>query len=81
MTRDEFIKGYAERSNIKIEPRHLLCGYIQPDKDWILLALPCACGSESCHGWGMVGPEHFQHHMQFSAPDDLREAYLRYVPI
>lgn len=43
MTKDEFISGYCKRSGLTW--------------DWLSkheVALPCACGEESCEGWAMV---------------------------
>lgn len=43
MTREEFIAGYCERSDI-------LWAELS---EW-RAAVPCDCGDESCDGWGMV---------------------------
>ena len=60
MTKEEFIAGYCERSQITWEE-------LQPFQ----VALPCSCGDESCCGWAMVSnnPLSVQSHMQLYAPD------------
>ena len=44
MLKDEFEKGYAERSGITVEDLH------KRGQE----AVPCDCGEESCHGWAML---------------------------
>ena len=44
MTKDEFEKGYAERSGVTVEWLHSM-------GQW---AIPCDCGDEGCHGWQMA---------------------------
>lgn len=43
MLKDEFEKGYAERSGITVEDLH------KHGQE----AVPCDCGEESCRGWAM----------------------------
>ena len=44
MTKDEFEKGYAERSGITVERLHKLGRF----------ATPCDCDSMDCFGWQMT---------------------------
>jgi len=49
VTKEEFEKGYAERSNVTIEwlrERHRE-------------AVPCDCGDELCQGWQMINTKEF----------------------
>lgn len=59
MTKEEFEKGYCERSGITIE-------FYNKYK----VTLPCACGEEDCEGWAAMSndPELIKWHMQFYAP-------------
>lgn len=43
MTRDEFERGYCERSKISVEENRKYS-----------VALPCACSDQTCPGWAMV---------------------------
>lgn len=43
MTKEEFIQGYCERSNITWE-----------ELSQFRKAIPCDCEDEGCHGWQMV---------------------------
>ena len=43
MTKDEFEKGYAERSGVTVKWLH----------DHNKFGVPCDCGEEGCHGWQM----------------------------
>ena len=43
MTREEFIQGYCERSNVTWD-----------ELSKFRAAIPCDCGEEGCHGWQMV---------------------------
>lgn len=76
MTREEFIKAYAARSNLSDE--WAVLGFIQIG-DMYQLAMPCGCGDESCEGWGMVGPSNIDSHLRMYAPDELRSAYLKAI--
>lgn len=58
MTKEEFIEGYAKRSNRTV--------------DEILkveIALPCSCDYEECNGWAMVSnnPESIKIHNELYA--------------
>lgn len=80
MTRTEFVRAYAQRSDLSEEWAKL--GYIDVGSGHILIALPCACTDEICEGWVMLFAEHVDHHLRFDAPEVLREAYyeaLRYA--
>jgi len=44
-----------------------------------MLALPCACGDDGCEGWAMVSANGVDHHLQFNAPDALRDAYTNAI--
>ena len=76
MTRTEFIKGYAARSDLS--DKWAALGFIQIG-DRVTIALPCACGEDRCEGWAMVGGENVLHHLQFNAPERLRMAYMEAV--
>jgi len=43
MTKDEFEKGYAERSGVTVDWLH---SYNQ-------FGVPCDCGEDGCEGWQM----------------------------
>lgn len=43
ITKDEFITQYCERSRIPWD-----------ELSKFFVALPCACGDETCEGWAMV---------------------------
>lgn len=43
MTKEEFEKGYCNRSEITVEEYH---------KHFV--TLPCNCGDESCNGWASI---------------------------
>ena len=55
MTKDEFVKGYCERSKIPWDEL----------KDF-LVPLPCHCDYEGCTGWAMVhnDPMMIEEHMR-----------------
>lgn len=68
MDREQFIAAYCEASE---------SGSVVT-REWILanfVALPCACGDESCKGWAMIHntPEMIALHSELYAPD--REAF------
>ncbi len=44
MTKDEFEKGYADKSGVTAEWLHLKG----------LEAFPCDCGDSICKGWAMI---------------------------
>lgn len=72
MTRTEFMKAYAKRSELSDE--WALLGFVEADKR-IMVATPCACGEQGCEGWAMLSPENISHHLAFQAPEKLREVY------
>lgn len=76
MKRDEFVRAFAQRSGLSDEWADI--GVIDVGGRSII-ALPCACGHDSCEGWAMVGSEGVLHHLQFDAPEALRDAYMRAV--
>lgn len=78
MTRAEFIKAYAERSELPPEATKFAgLGLLSPSRDTRMIALPCGCGDEGCEGWAMVGIEGVIHHLAFDAPEELRDAYIK----
>ena len=77
MKREDFVRAYANRSELPDKTAYW--GIVDAGNDWKLIALPCACGSDDCPGWAMLSAEHILHHLQFNAPDGLREAYMKSV--
>lgn len=76
MTRTEFIQGYAERSGLDAS----FAGIgLLPVGSKTLVALPCACGEDDCPGWAMLSADSIDSHMRFSAPDELRDTYVKAV--
>lgn len=55
MTKDEFITGYMERSDLDSAWRTEK-GYTIPGGN-PQIALPCSCGEEGCFGWQMISQE------------------------
>jgi len=43
MTKEEFIGGYCQRSEISLE-----------EFNRFFVALPCACGDSLCNGWASI---------------------------
>ncbi len=77
MTREEFVKGYAERSGLSSEWASL--GQIDVGGR-TMIALPCGnCGDDECGGWAMVGAGSVLDHLFLYAPDDLMSAYREAV--
>lgn len=76
MTRTEFVRAYAHRSELSDKWAPL--GYIDVAGK-VLIALPCACDQEGCEGWAMLSAESVDHHLRFYAPEPLRTAYHRSV--
>lgn len=72
MTRTEFVRGYAERSNLSAEWAQL--GVIDVGGR-VIFALPCGCLDEGCPGWAMVTGGSVLSHLELHAPDGLRTAY------
>jgi len=66
MTRTEFVKRYAARSNLDDQWAEL--GFIEIGSKY-RLAMPCFCDSDNCKGWQMVGPD--------AAPDIAEELASR----
>jgi hypothetical protein len=77
MKRADFVRAYANRSGLS--DNWAFIGCVDAEKGWVLVALPCACGDETCEGWAMLSAEHVTHHLQFNAPEALREAYMKSV--
>jgi hypothetical protein len=73
MTRAEFIKSYAAKSNLSAEWADLgfleIAGNARP-------VLPCACENELCEGWAIVAPDSVDSHLELYAPEPLRSAYI-----
>ena len=46
MTKDEFEKRYAENSGVSVSQL----------REMGLIAVPCDCSYEGCHGWKMISP-------------------------
>ena len=66
MTRNEFIDGYIERS--ELDPAYRTeDGFLVPGAQR-RIALPCACGELICEGWAMVPEEGQKDHEQFYGP-------------
>lgn len=72
MTREEFVRGYAVSSGLSAEWAAL--GLVDAGRG-AKIVLPCGCGDESCPGWTMLSAEAVLHHLEFDAPEPLREAY------
>ena len=51
LTQDEFIDNYMEASNLDPAFRTKE-GYAF--SSYVVLAIPCNCGEEPCHGWQMM---------------------------
>ncbi len=54
MTRDEFIDGYMQRSELSVSTR-TEDGFKLGDHARV--AVPCDCGDNICDGWKMINPE------------------------
>ncbi len=76
MTRTEFVRAYALRSDLSDKWARL--GMIDIDGH-TMIALPCACGKDGCKGWAMVSASGVLHHLQFCAPEQLRGAYMNAI--
>lgn len=74
MTREDFVRGYATRSGFSDQAAKI--GVIDFDGIAKMVALPCACGDETCEGWAMVTAESVLHHLFFCTPEPLRSAYV-----
>lgn len=70
-TREEFIDGYMNRSDLPTEYR-TEDGYYIPTYQRHY-ALPCACDDEDCKGWAMVGEDLVDSHMKLYAPTEGSE--------
>lgn len=70
MTKDEFIDVYLSRSELTL--------YRTSDGFEIdglrSVALPCACGEDSCEGWAMIPDNswNIRNHLFFRGPDEGR---------
>lgn len=76
MTREEFVRGYANRSGLS--DKYASLGIVDVGGH-TLFALPCACGDDTCDGWAMVSGSTALDHLFFNAPKALREAYRNAV--
>ena len=72
MTREDFVRRYAEGSSLSTKWASL--GLIDVDGK-TLLALPCGCTSAICEGWAMVTADGVLDHLELDAPEGLRIAY------
>lgn len=72
MTRTDFVRGYAQRSNLSDEWAGL--GIVDAGGK-TMFAMPCGCGNRECDGWVMLTGESVLDHLFLNAPDRLREAY------
>jgi hypothetical protein len=77
MKRADFVRAYANRSGLSDKWANI--GLIDRHDGWVFVALPCVCGEDGCQGWAMLSAEQVLHHLQFNAPDGLREAYMKSV--
>ena len=66
MTKDEFEKGYCQRSNIT-----------KSFYDEWFTTLPCACDYEECKGWAAVRRDFIKDHMELYAPEGEKYAKTR----
>ena len=73
MTRTEFIKAYAKRSNMS--DKWAVLGFLEFDDRYVWVALPCACEDESCEGWAMVSPSSVASHLELYAPEPISSAF------
>lgn len=72
MTRQEFVRAYAERSGIKAD--FAVLGILDVGGR-TLIALPCGCGDDMCEGWAMLSAESALGHLSLYTPEALRTAY------
>lgn len=72
MTREEYVKRYAKENGLSDQTARFRTII---DKGVSLVSLPCACGSKGCEGWVMLEASGVDHHLRFSAPEELRTAY------
>jgi hypothetical protein len=77
MKRADFVRAYANNSGLSAKLADW--GMVDAGKGWVLIALPCACDDRDCPGWAMLSAEHILHHLQFDAPEALREAYMKSI--
>ncbi len=66
ITKEEFKKGYCDRSKITLE---------KYDKHFV--ALPCGCDCDGCEGWATISndPQSIKGHMRFNAPvEEVKDA-------
>lgn len=59
-TRDEFIDGYMQRSDIDAKHRTSV-GFTVDDRQYV--AVSCDCGEDSCDGWAMLEEKHLPWHL------------------
>lgn len=75
VTRKDFVAAYAKRSGLSDQWAAL--GLIDCGAGRTLAAMPCDCGDENCKGWAMLSADGLDHHFRFSAPVELRNAYIK----
>ena len=73
MTREDFIRQYAERSGLSADYADL--GILETGSR-TLFAMPCACWEPSCLGWAMCSAQSVFDHLALDAPESLRSAYV-----
>ncbi|MCC6315360.1 MAG: hypothetical protein IT337_15255 [Thermomicrobiales bacterium] len=72
MTRAEFIRDYAASSGIPTDWAEL--GLLEV-RGKTKIALPCACERDGCPGWALLAADEVLDHLEFRAPEKLRDAY------
>jgi hypothetical protein len=80
MKRADFIRAYTNRSGLSDKWAEI--GLVDREEGrhgWVFIALPCACGKDGCQGWAMLSAEQVLDHLQFNAPEILRDAYMKSV--
>lgn len=75
MTREEFIRAYADRSGLPAEAAQFAAVGLLDVGGTTQTALPCACGDYRCEGWAILSASAVVAHLELYAPNDLRRAY------
>ena len=60
ISKEDFEKGYAERSKMTVEGLRVLG----------LIACPCDCEEEGCEGWAMVHKDNLEDHFRLYVNKD-----------
>lgn len=77
ISRADFVRGYAERSNLSAEWAGL--GIIDFGDRMKRFAMPCGCDDDTCEGWAMVSAESMISHLELYAPEPLAAVYRAMV--